>query len=171
MVPRESRGSRGCGGVCALRGDGSGYIYEGIHMFRLLKVAVAAVAMIGVLLFVAGSAGASGARPSAQFCASVKTLSNLHSIAGVKAVVGTKSEAVYGADIAALVRAGDAEASSPSAHVARELASALRSAHSYEIKYSTASFLSKAGDVAKIAFYDTTAAALGVDLYVYYRGC
>jgi hypothetical protein len=39
------------------------------------------------------------------------------------------------------------------------------------VKFSTASVFSKAVDAAKVAYYDTKAAAYGVDLYVYYRAC
>jgi ABC-type branched-subunit amino acid transport system substrate-binding protein len=112
-------------------------------------------------------------KPTPTFCAAVKTLSNLHSLNGVKAVIGTSasSHRLFAADIAALVRAGRATPSSPAAQVARSLASSLESAHSYEVKFSTASLFNKAVDGTKVAFYDTKAAAYGVDLYVYYRAC
>jgi hypothetical protein len=148
-------------------------VYEGNYMLRAVKTVIAGTMVLGAGVLVVGDAGASVPKPTPTFCAAVKTLSNLHSLSGVKAVIGTSasSHALYAADIAALVRAGHAAPSSPAAEVARGLAGSLESAHSYEVKFSTASIFSKAVDGAKVAYYDTKAAAYGVDLYVYYRAC
>lgn len=142
-------------------------------MLRTIRVAIAGVVVFGVGVLTAGVAEASVPKPTPTFCAAVKTLSNLHSLNGVKAVIGTSGSAqrLFAADVAALNRAGRAVPSSPAAEVARGLASALESAHGYEVKFSTASIFSKAVDAAKVAYYDTKAAAYGVDLYVYYRAC
>lgn len=148
-------------------------IYEGTYMLRSVRLAVCVGLVMGAGVFAGAGAGASVPKPTPVFCASVAHLSNLHSLAGVKAIIGTGagSQQLYAADIADLVRASSGAASSPAAAVASGLAGSLEAAHGYEMKFANAGFLSKALDAAKIAFYDTKAAAYGVDLYVYYRAC